>query len=101
MAAAEEVKREFSFSLLRPAGELLPGAPDEEILLQGVVDCCFSEPGGLVVVDYKTDRIAPEECESRAGYYRSQIEAYAWRWSGLPAARSRKKYSISSPRAAP
>ncbi len=101
MAAAEEVKREFSFSLLRPAGELFPGAPDEEILLQGVVDCCFSEPGGLVVVDYKTDRIAPEECESRAGYYRSQIEAYAWameRITGRPV-KEKILYFLSARRA--
>ena len=65
------------------------------------MDCCFSEPGGLVVVDYKTDRIAPEECESRAGYYRSQIEAYAWAMERITGRPVKKKYSISSPRAAP
>ena len=78
MAGAEQLLREFSFSLLRPAGELFPGAGDDEILLQGVVDCCFAEQGGLVVVDYKTDRVSPEEAAERALRYQKQLESYAW-----------------------
>ncbi len=78
MAASTKLWREFSFSLLRPASELFPGAGEDEILLQGVVDCCFAEPDGLVVVDYKTDRISPDASHERAESYRAQLEAYAW-----------------------
>jgi len=31
----------------------------ETLLLQGVVDCYFEEPDGIVLVDYKTDYVAP------------------------------------------
>ena len=85
--AAEKVWREFSFALLRPVGELFPGKGDDEILLQGVVDCCFVENGRLVVVDYKTDHIPAAECAERVERYRSQLESYAWameRITGLP-----------------
>ena len=77
IAAADRAWREFSFSLLCPAEDIFPGAEGDEILLQGVVDCCFVERGGLVVVDYKTDAVPAEEVEERAESYRPQIEAYA------------------------
>ena len=78
MAEAQRVWREFSFSLLRPAGEIFAGGGEDEILLQGVVDCCFEEPDGLVVVDYKTDRVRPGDAAARAGDYRGQLGLYAW-----------------------
>ncbi|MBO5543320.1 MAG: UvrD-helicase domain-containing protein, partial [Oscillospiraceae bacterium] len=82
--AAETCRREFRFSLLMDADELLKNAPHEEqILLQGSVDCCFEEesPDGsreLVVVDYKTDHIMGDAAiKKRAEHYRVQLEAYA------------------------
>ena len=60
-----------------------PPAP-EELLLQGVVDCCLFEPDGLVIVDYKTDRISAAEAPERAGRYASQLESYAWAMSQIP-----------------
>jgi ATP-dependent helicase/nuclease subunit A len=50
---------------------------EEEMMLQGVVDCCFEEDGGLVIVDFKTDRIRSGEETQRAEVYRPQLEAYA------------------------
>ena len=78
MAESPKVYREFSFSLLRPAGEVFPGAGEDELLLQGVVDCCFVEDGGLVVVDYKTDRVSASGAAACAERYRGQLECYAW-----------------------
>ena len=87
MSAAERIWRELPFTLLRPAGELFPGGGDDEILLQGVVDCCFIEDGSVIVVDYKTDRVSAEGAAGRAERYRTQLECYAWameRVIGLP-----------------
>lgn len=87
ITGAARLWREFSFALLRPARELFPDGGDDEVLLQGVVDCCFAEDGKLVVVDYKTDRVSPAGCAGRAETYRAQLECYAWameRVSGLP-----------------
>ena len=85
---AGSIRREFRFSLLCPAGDFFPDAPDEEVLLQGVVDCCFEEDGALVIVDYKTDRIGRDAVPERTVYYASQLRAYASameRILGLPA----------------
>ena len=73
------VEREFKFSMLVPARDYLgEGAGEEEILLQGVVDCWFVEEDGTVtVLDFKTDRVTEETVERRAGEYRPQLDAYA------------------------
>ena len=72
------VLREYRFALLVPATVYEPQAGQgEEMLLQGVVDCCFETADGLVVVDFKTDRIRPGEEAQRAEMYRPQLEAYA------------------------
>ena len=78
MRRAPALRREFRFSLLCDAEELFGGAAGEELLLQGVVDCFLEEPDGLVVIDYKTDRLKSRaEAEKRAALYRGQLAAYA------------------------
>ena len=47
------------------------------MLLQGVVDCFFDTPEGLVVVDFKTDRVSGKEQQLRTEHYRSQVAAYS------------------------
>ena len=75
---AGKVWREYRFSLLMP-GEKYWGAAaaGEEVLLQGVVDCFYDTPEGLVVVDFKTDRASGEEQRRRTETYRAQVEAYS------------------------
>lgn len=62
---AEKVYREYRFTVNIPARMASPGLiPDdagdggETSVLQGAVDCIIEEPDGLVIVDYKTDRVA-------------------------------------------
>ena len=75
---AKQVWREYRFTLLTDAALYDPAAAGEELMLQGVVDCAFeTAEGGLVVVDFKTDRITPSQQAQRAGSYRPQLEAYA------------------------
>ena len=82
---AEEIRRgshvlrEYPFTLLMDARELDPGAVSgDQILLQGVVDCCFETAEGLTVVDFKTDHVfRREDVLRRAETYRSQLEAYS------------------------
>ena len=77
-AAGERARREYRFSLLESAARFVPEASaGDEILLQGVVDCFFEEDGALVVVDFKTDRVAPDALAERAEHYRPQLEAYS------------------------
>ncbi len=75
---ARHVWREFPFALLLPATLYEPSIdPSEQMLLQGVVDCCFETADGLAIVDFKTDRIRPGQEEERAAVYRPQLTAYA------------------------
>jgi len=58
-------------------GKKLAAEPEDELMLQGVVDCAFRTEEGLVIVDFKTDRIRPEEAPARAELYRPQLTAYS------------------------
>ena len=49
----------------------------EEVLLQGVADCCIREGDALTVVDYKTDYVTAETLAARASEYAPQVRAYA------------------------
>ena len=62
MLASPRVQREWGFCLMH-----------NEILVQGVLDLCFMEGGGWVLVDYKTDRCPAEALLSM---YREQILWY-------------------------
>jgi ATP-dependent helicase/nuclease subunit A len=54
----------------------------KEMLVQGVIDCCFEEAGKMILVDYKSSFIRPgksfeEETERIRHEYAVQIELYA------------------------
>ena len=73
---ADRVVREFRFSLLCPAEQWYAEVPaGEEILLQGVVDCCIEEQGELLVLDFKTDaHVEPERYTGQIGAYAMAME---------------------------
>ena len=78
MKNAGKLYREFKFSLLCDAGEIYGTAAGEEVLLQGVVDCCLEENGKLCIIDYKTDNVHTEAgIAQRSAFYAGQLRAYA------------------------
>ncbi len=77
--ASGTVRREFKFSVLVPAAyfdKAAERAPEEKVLLQGVIDCLMESEEGFTVVDFKTDRVSEEEAYARAESYREQLDAY-------------------------
>jgi len=74
--AASRVQREFKFSLLTDAAPYYPRAAGEQVLLQGVVDCFWQETDGIVLVDFKTDRLSGS-AEEKILRYTPQLRAYA------------------------
>ncbi|HTM50301.1 MAG TPA: UvrD-helicase domain-containing protein [Bryobacteraceae bacterium] len=66
--AARAGRREREFDFLTAV---------EDVVLRGQIDLWFEESGELVLVDYKTDNIPPEEARSRAGAYGLQLQLYA------------------------
>ena len=90
MRSGDRVLREFKFSLLCPAEQYFPGAEEDEVLLQGVIDCAVESAGAWTIIDYKTDILSPGAVPQRAALYRSQVDAYAMameRITGLPVKR--------------
>lgn len=76
--SADTLHREFRFSILCPASALFAEGTEEELLLQGVMDCCIEENGELTIVDYKTDHVFGDALIERAKTYEGQLRAYAY-----------------------
>ena len=78
LMASTSLRREFKFSILVPAADYYQEAEEgEQVLLQGVVDCCFETLEGITVVDFKTDRVTKRTVAERAEEYRPQLTAYS------------------------
>ena len=50
------------------------GDSDELVLIQGIIDAYFEEQDGLVLMDYKTDRVDNEEILIQ--HYQEQLDYY-------------------------
>lgn len=77
---AATVRREFKFSVLVPAVWAFPASDaqsEEEVLLQGVIDCLLEDADGFTIVDFKTDAVSGAALAARARSYEAQLDAYA------------------------
>ncbi len=94
---SERVCREVAFNMELPCQELYQDMQDEvyqgeTVLLQGVIDCYFEEPDGIVLLDYKTDYVAPGRVETMRERYRLQIGYYAVALERLTGKKVKAKY---------
>lgn len=69
LASADLVRREFRFHMSLPAHRLASLAAhaalgDEEVLVQGVIDCLVHVGDEIVLIDYKSDRLTEKELAS-------------------------------------
>ncbi|ASK60837.1 helicase-exonuclease AddAB subunit AddA [Virgibacillus phasianinus] len=83
MLNASEVSREVPFSLALSAKEVYAtwtSDVDEQVLVQGVIDCVIPVEDGVLIVDYKTDAIqkevTDEVMEQLKERYRTQMDLY-------------------------
>ncbi len=76
---AKKVYREMRFLTEIPASMADNTLPEnigkEEVMLQGAVDLCFEEDDGIVVLDFKTDRV--ESADALKEAYKDQLSLYA------------------------
>jgi ATP-dependent helicase/nuclease subunit A len=104
------VRRELPFYLIVPARELYPeemnrrdscqgvegisgcGSGEEPVVVQGIIDCLFAEPDGLVLIDYKTDQVAPGREAELTDRYRSQLNLYSRAVESILNARVKERY---------
>ncbi|MDT8304074.1 MAG: 3'-5' exonuclease [Sedimentisphaerales bacterium] len=96
--AENTVLREWPFTSALPASEFttdaLSGSLEAEgfgdarsrdtryeirdtIIIQGIIDMLIRTPQGLVIIDFKTDRITPAQVTERAELYRQQLKYYS------------------------
>lgn len=52
-------------------------------VLRGVIDLAFSEAGGWVLVDYKTDAASGDRLPELVEHYRGQVRSYAENWQQM------------------
>lgn len=72
---AERVLREYRFVVNLSASDIDPDYPPEEsVILQGAMDCLIIGKDGIIIVDYKTDRV--KYAEELAEKYRTQLLLY-------------------------
>lgn len=81
MQNAEKLYREYRFTVNIPAEMAVSGGisgeniPDGcETILQGAIDCIIEEEDGIVIVDYKTDRV--KDPQELADVYGLQLRLY-------------------------
>ncbi|MBR2044201.1 MAG: helicase-exonuclease AddAB subunit AddA [Clostridia bacterium] len=79
ISAALKVEREMQFLTYMPACEVEKGVSEalknEKIIVQGAVDLMFHEADGIVIVDFKTDRVKEEK--QLIDSYGEQLRIYA------------------------
>ncbi|MEN1970228.1 helicase-exonuclease AddAB subunit AddA [Lentibacillus sp. N15] len=83
MISAPTVYREVPFSLSLPASQVYASwdsQTDEQVLVQGVIDCIIKNADGWIIVDYKTDAIDGEVTElmktQLGARYKTQLSLY-------------------------
>ena len=93
LRGAQWIRREWPFTLRKSRDEIAAMASDDDIkeemraslaenvLIQGIIDCCFRDDSGIVVVDYKTDWVdrknRDRELARLREEYRRQLELYS------------------------
>jgi ATP-dependent helicase/nuclease subunit A len=97
MIVSKKVRREIPFNIEIACSELYKDLDDEiykdeSLLLQGIIDCYFEEDGGLVLLDYKTDRIPDRGTEIIKNRYATQINYYAEALKKLTGKEIKNKY---------
>ena len=71
------LKKEQPFVIGMDSGEVRGDWPEGElIMVQGIIDAFFEEEGGLVLVDYKTDRVEHDAEQTLINRYKKQFELY-------------------------
>ena len=90
--AAEKVNQESEFEIGIDASRLTGdmSLKGEEVLLQGVIDCWFEEEDGIVLIDYKTDRV--KEIDEIHQKYDIQLELYAEALEKIAKKRVKEKF---------
>lgn len=88
---SNNVHREAAFETQIPANLVDEDYPeDENVILQGIIDCYFEEDGEMVLVDYKSDYY--ENIEEMKQKYTTQLALYADAIEKITEKKVKKRY---------
>jgi len=93
--SGKKVFRELPFTLALPAGEIYPGLSGDSnkvVLVQGIIDCLVDEGDGMLILDYKTDRITKDQLEQVMMRYHGQLSLYARAVENIYRRKVKEKY---------
>ena len=76
LRSGAEVIREFKFSILEDGSHYGSELEEEQVLLQGVVDCAILEEDGITVIDFKTDAVTDQTLPEVMSRYIPQVQTY-------------------------
>lgn len=95
MKESKKVYREVPFYIKVDSRELYKdlSLKDENILIQGIIDCYFQEEDGLVLIDYKTDYV--EDIDELNNKYKIQIYYYSQALERMTGIKVKEKYLYS------
>lgn len=97
MLKSWNIKREIPFFMEISSTEIYENLEKdiydkEQIILQGIIDCYFEEDDGLVLIDYKTDKVTLGEMGIIKEKYRIQIDYYTKALEKLTGKKVKQKY---------
>ncbi|MDD3654145.1 MAG: helicase-exonuclease AddAB subunit AddA [Desulfotomaculaceae bacterium] len=95
MIAARKVWRELPFTMALPVKNVYPAISEKSgklVLVQGVIDCLVDEDDGLLLLDYKTDRISKDQQEQLDLQYCDQLNLYSNAVESILKRRVKEKY---------
>lgn len=79
LLASKNVRREMPFQINISALDYDPTlsdlSRDDNVILQGIIDCFFEENGSFILFDYKTDKVKNNAAEIKERYLK-QLELY-------------------------
>ena len=76
-AKSNDVLREFKFTVLHNSSQYFANGSEDQILIQGVVDLAILDDDGIIIVDFKTDKVNEDTLDSVAQNYFLQVQSYA------------------------
>ncbi len=94
---APKVYKEYEFAFFKKAGDLYDNltydVADEDIVIQGKLDCAFIENGEAVLIDYKTDNLTDEN--AFVEMYAPQLNIYSEALMECEGIKVKEKYVYS------
>lgn len=94
---SSKVYKEYEFAYFKKAGDLYenlsPEVAEDDIVVQGKLDCAFIEDGEAVLIDYKTDNITDEN--TFVQMYSPQLQIYTEALAECEGIKVKEKYIYS------